>query len=70
MPEIDGASGRLYLDENGRVHRRLAWAQFRRGEPQALPAVGNKAEFSRPQDEAGDTDPDEDVTWDEGTDDF
>jgi uncharacterized protein len=36
MPEFDGATGRLYLDESGRVHRRLAWAQFVRGEPVAL----------------------------------
>ncbi|MDX1498548.1 MAG: penicillin-binding protein activator [Woeseiaceae bacterium] len=37
MPEIDGASGRLYLDNDGRVHRRLAWARFQRGEPVWLP---------------------------------
>jgi len=37
MPEIDGATGQLYLDGDGRVHRRLAWAQFQRGEPVALP---------------------------------
>ena len=37
MPEIDGATGKLYLDGDGRVHRRLAWAEFQRGEPVALP---------------------------------
>ena len=37
MPEIDGATGRLYLDNDGRVHRRLAWAEFQRGEPVPLP---------------------------------
>ena len=37
MPEIDGASGRLYLDNDGRIHRELAWAEFQRGEPVALP---------------------------------
>ena len=37
MPEIDGATGQLYLDGDGRVHRRLTWAQFQRGEPVALP---------------------------------
>ena len=37
MQEIDGATGRLYLDDDGRVHRKLAWAQFQRGEPVALP---------------------------------
>ncbi|MDH3428743.1 MAG: penicillin-binding protein activator [Gammaproteobacteria bacterium] len=37
MQEIDGATGRLYLDYDGRVRRRLAWAQFQGGEPVALP---------------------------------
>ena len=37
MAEIDGATGRLYLDSDGRVHRRLAWAEFQRGEPVPLP---------------------------------
>ncbi|MEX2124556.1 MAG: penicillin-binding protein activator [Woeseia sp.] len=37
MPEFTGATGRLYLDEDGRIHRRLAWAQFVRGELVALP---------------------------------
>lgn len=35
--EIDGATGRLYLDAEGRVHRHLAWARFVRGTPQPLP---------------------------------
>ena len=39
MDEIDGATGRLYLADDGRIHRRLAWAQFRRGEPVALPEI-------------------------------
>jgi outer membrane PBP1 activator LpoA protein len=37
MPELDGATGRLYLDADGRVRRHLAWAQFQRGEPVPLP---------------------------------
>ncbi len=37
MPEIDGATGVLFLDRQGRIHRRLAWAQFQRGEAVALP---------------------------------
>ena len=37
MDELDGASGTLFLDSAGRVHRRLAWAQFQRGEVVALP---------------------------------
>lgn len=41
MPEIDGATGVLYLDANGRVHRRLAWAEFRRGVPVPLPEPGD-----------------------------
>ncbi len=35
--ELDGATGQLFLDQKGRVHRRLAWAQFQRGEAVALP---------------------------------
>ncbi len=37
MAELDGATGTLFLDGTGRVHRRLAWAQFQRGEVEALP---------------------------------
>ncbi len=37
MAEIDGATGVLFLDGSGRVHRRLAWAEFRSGEPVPLP---------------------------------
>ena len=35
--DLDGATGELFLDQQGRVHRRLAWAQFQRGEVVALP---------------------------------
>ena len=34
---IDGATGRLRVDIDGKVHRDLAWAQFQRGRPVALP---------------------------------
>jgi outer membrane PBP1 activator LpoA protein len=37
MPELDGATGELFLDQRGRIHRRLAWAQFQRGETVTLP---------------------------------
>jgi hypothetical protein len=37
MTEIDGATGTLYLDADGRIHRRLSWAQFQQGEVIALP---------------------------------
>ncbi len=40
MREIDGATGRLYLDADGRVHRKLAWARFERGVPVAAPLDG------------------------------
>ena len=36
MEELSGATGDLFLDRRGRVHRRLAWAQFQRGEAVAL----------------------------------
>ncbi len=39
MVELDGATGTLFLDSRGRVHRRLAWAQFQGGEVVALPKV-------------------------------
>ncbi len=31
LDEIVGATGRLYLELDGRIHRKLAWAQFVRG---------------------------------------
>lgn len=37
MDEITGATGQLYLDVDGRVHRKLAWAQFENGVPVSLP---------------------------------
>jgi len=40
MQEIDGATGKLYLDPDGRVHRRLAWAQFQNGAAVAMPDLG------------------------------
>lgn len=39
MDEIIGATGTLYLDPDGRIHRRLAWARFERGRPTAMPAM-------------------------------
>lgn len=37
MVELDGATGKLFLDAGGRIHRRLAWAQFQNGDVVALP---------------------------------
>jgi len=39
MLELDGATGTLFLDAGGRVHRRLAWAQFQSGDVVALPSM-------------------------------
>lgn len=36
---LAGATGELSMDTNGRVRRRLPWAQFRRGEPVAIPSA-------------------------------
>ncbi|HWM28516.1 MAG TPA: penicillin-binding protein activator [Woeseiaceae bacterium] len=41
MREFVGATGRLYLDDDGRIHRRLAWAQFVSGEPVGIPDTYN-----------------------------
>jgi len=43
--EYVGATGRLYLDSDGRIHRRLAWAQFVRGEMVPLPDTDVPAEI-------------------------
>ena len=37
--DLIGATGRLFLDNDGQVHRELAWAKFERGEVVALPAI-------------------------------
>lgn len=39
MAELDGATGKLFLDAGGRIHRHLAWAQFQNGEVVALPGM-------------------------------
>jgi hypothetical protein len=41
MNELEGASGTLFLDQGGLIHRRLAWAQFQGGEVVALPDLGD-----------------------------
>lgn len=37
IAEIPGASGQLFLDADGRVHRKLAWAEFQSGNAVPLP---------------------------------
>jgi outer membrane PBP1 activator LpoA protein len=39
MNELRGATGTLFLDSEGKVHRKLAWAEFRGGEATALPEL-------------------------------
>ena len=39
MEELIGATGTLFLDSDGRVHRKLAWAQFVDGAPEPLPEI-------------------------------
>jgi outer membrane PBP1 activator LpoA protein len=39
MPELDGATGKLYLDPDGRIRRRMAWARFQSGKPVPMPDV-------------------------------
>jgi outer membrane PBP1 activator LpoA protein len=43
IPDISGGTGQLRLDSSGRVHRRLSWAQFKRGQPVALPSLRDLA---------------------------
>jgi outer membrane PBP1 activator LpoA protein len=73
MVQLDGATGRLFLDQSGRVHRRLAWAQFQRGEAKALPGkdviggpihdISKEGELLRP-------DAADDAPWDDETQDL
>ena len=37
--KIQGLSGKLSVDNNGVVHRDLAWAQFKRGTPVLIPPI-------------------------------
>lgn len=55
--EIDGATGRLYMDADGRIHRRLPWAVFRGGEVVPLSPDTDDAD-ARPLTEAAD-----DAAW-------
>jgi outer membrane PBP1 activator LpoA protein len=57
IDEIVGATGKLFLTSDGRVHRRLAWARFENGEPVPLPDINEFGEsldeFSQPDDSSG-----------------
>lgn len=64
MAEIEGASGTLYLDGQGRVHRRLPLARFENGRPVAVPETGDYPGL----DEERDTDAvEEEFTWGDAT---
>jgi outer membrane PBP1 activator LpoA protein len=69
MPEVDGATGMLYLDGSGRIHRRLAWAEFRSGVPVPLPPPVDDAGPLRPTDDDAATpdDPYDGRMWHEVT---
>lgn len=47
MEPIDGATGRLHIDADGRVFREMAWAQFQRGKPVALPRYNGRDSTTR-----------------------
>ena len=67
MIEIDGATGRLFLDTSGRVHRRLAWAQFQGGEAIALPkldAIGGPIQDTSDDSELVEPDAADESPWD------
>ena len=61
---------KLYLDSDGRVHRRLAWAEFQRGEPVPLPepdALVVPIQEIGEYDEPVPSDPDDTPPWHEPT---
>jgi outer membrane PBP1 activator LpoA protein len=65
IAEIDGATGRLYLDTDGRVHRKLAWAEFQRGVP--IPVADPGEQPPGILDETGDLLDDGSNRWNEPT---
>jgi outer membrane PBP1 activator LpoA protein len=70
MPEFEGATGTLFLDQSGRVHRRLAWAQFQGGEVVALPdheAFGGPIEDITDDGEVMAPDAADEAPWDRET---
>jgi outer membrane PBP1 activator LpoA protein len=53
MEALSGATGRLFMTRDGKVHRELAWARFERGEPVAMPDADASREPFVPLDEYG-----------------
>lgn len=72
---LDGASGRLSVGEDGRLRRQLPWAEFRGGEPVAMPWPGDEdrmredgmREDGLSDDYADDPDGSRPRTWTDGT---
>jgi outer membrane PBP1 activator LpoA protein len=67
MLELDGATGTLFLDTAGRVHRRLSWAQFRGGKVVRLPdldGTGNPVLEQPAEDDTVSPDTDDGTSWD------
>ena len=64
ITELDGATGRLFIDLEGRVHRKLAWAEFRGGSLVPLPQLDAELpEGSVPYLDAPINDGDEPQPW-------
>ena len=45
IAEITGATGRLFMASDDRIHRKLAWARFERGQPVPLPEISGFQRF-------------------------
>ena len=45
IAEITGATGRLFMASDDRIHRKLAWARFERGQPVPLPEISSFQRF-------------------------
>jgi len=63
MAEINGTTGRLSLDDNGQVHRELAWAVFERGVPIPLPEPIRPEEQTDNEELSGEPLPDQPASW-------
>ena len=48
IAEITGATGRLFMASDDRIHRKLAWARFERGQPVPLPEISGFQRFRNP----------------------
>lgn len=54
--DLQGMTGTLYIDEHGKIFRRLAWARMQRGQPELIepaPVTARPVAFPYPQDVTG-----------------